>query len=87
MANRKRKGMLIKNTHTRPVDIKMKTRRIRLDAGEEQLVTAEEVRDPELRENLQIRAVSIVRPAEEEEEAALRVRLRLDQEVQEDEEG
>lgn len=71
----KRRGMLIKNTNTRPVDIGMMTRHIRLDPGEEQLVTAKEVRDPVLRENLQVRAVSIVRPSTEEEEDALLRRL------------
>ncbi|HET6568920.1 MAG TPA: hypothetical protein VFG50_13220 [Rhodothermales bacterium] len=71
----KRRGMLIKNTNNRPVDIIMVTRHIRLSPGEEQLVTAKEVRDPVLRENLQIRAISIVRPSTEEEEDELIRRL------------
>lgn len=67
----KRRGMLIKNTNTRSVDIPMATRHIRLEPGEEQLVTAKEVRDAVLREHLQVRAVSIVRPSTEEEELEL----------------
>lgn len=78
MASRKRKGMLIKNTHTRPVSIAMESRTIELFPGDEQLITAEEVRDPVLRENLQVRAVAIVRPSTDEEEADLRQRLELD---------
>lgn len=46
----------------------MKSREIRLAPGDEALLTAEEVLDPELRAKLQIRAVSIVRPATDEEE-------------------
>jgi len=68
MATRKRKGMLIKNTNTYSVEIAMKSREIRLAPGDEALLTAEEVLDPELRAKLQIRAVSIVRPATDEEE-------------------
>ena len=68
MATRKRKGMLIKNTNTYSVEIPMKSREIRLGPGDEALLTAEEVLDSELRAKLQIRAVSIVRPATDEEE-------------------
>ena len=71
----KRRGMLIKNTNTRPVDIPMANRNLRLDPGEDQLITAKEVRDPVLRENLQVRAVAIVRPSTEEEEEELIRRL------------
>lgn len=66
--NRKRKGMLIKNTNTASVQIKMSSRTILLGPGEEALLTAAEVLDPDLRTKLQIRAVSIVRPATDEEE-------------------
>ena len=75
MTTRKRKGMLIKNTNTQPVKIKMATRTISLAPGEEELVTAEEVLDETLRDFLQVRRVSIVRPALDEEEDALRERL------------
>jgi hypothetical protein len=68
MATRKRKGMLIKNTNAYSVEIAMSTRTIRLGPGEQELLSAAEVLDPELRAQLQIRAVSIVRPATDEEE-------------------
>ena len=66
-----RRGMLIKNTNDRAVKIEMKTRQISLKPGEEKFITAEEVRDEELRAKLQIRAISIVRPSTEAEEAML----------------
>lgn len=75
MADRKRKGMLIKNTNPRKVQIRMATRSITLSPGEERFVTAEEVLDDTLRSYLQIRGVSIVRPASEEEEAQLKQEL------------
>ncbi|MDA0683912.1 MAG: hypothetical protein O2797_05785 [Bacteroidetes bacterium] len=75
MSNRKRKGMLIKNTNFQTVTINMATRTISLDPGEEELVTAEEVLDTELRDFLQVRGVSIVRPALDDEEEELRARL------------
>ena len=73
--DRKRRGMLIKNTGDRRVQLTMATRLIHLDPGEERFITPEEVRDPLLREGLQVRTISIVRPATEEEEAALQERL------------
>ena len=60
--------MLIKNTNKASVQIKMSNRTILLGPGEEELLTAAEVLDPDLRAKLQIRAVSIVRPATDEEE-------------------
>ncbi len=60
--------MLIKNTNTYSVEIAMNTRTIQLGPGDEALLTAPEVLDPELRSKLRIRAVSIVRPATDEEE-------------------
>jgi len=75
MTLRKRKGMLIKNTNPSLVVIKMATRTITLSPGDEALVTAEEVLDETLRDYLQVRGVSIVRPALDEEEAELRERL------------
>ncbi len=74
MTNRRR-GMLIKNTHEKPVEITMKSRTLRLGPGEERFITAEEVRDEMLRENLQVRAISIVRPTTETEEVELRKKL------------
>lgn len=72
MGTRRRKGMLVKNTNPHSVEIVMSTRKIVLEPGDEELLTAEEVLDPSLRSNLQIRAVSIVRPATDEEEEGLR---------------
>lgn len=66
-----RRGMLIKNTNDRAVNIEMKTRDIQLNPGEEKFITAEEVRDEQLRAKLQVRAVSIVRPSTEAEEVEL----------------
>lgn len=74
MAN-KRRGMLIKNTDERPVEIRMNRRTIRLMPGEQQFITADEVRDPSLREKLQVRGISIVRPSTDEEEQVLRDQL------------
>jgi len=62
-----RRGMLIKNVAERPLSIRLRTRVIKMAAEEEVLITAEEVRDSTLRENLQIRTIAIVRPATGEE--------------------
>jgi len=67
--------MLIKNTNTDLVTIKMTTRTITLTPGDEVLITAEEVLDQTLRDYLQVRGVSIVRPSSDEEEAELREQL------------
>ncbi|MEX0746811.1 MAG: hypothetical protein WD275_02345 [Rhodothermales bacterium] len=77
---KKRRGMIIKNTNDRSVDIEMATRRIVVPPGEERMITADEVRDPMLRQKLQVRAVSIVRPATEEEEVDLRQSMEQDSE-------
>ena len=69
---KKRRGMIIKNANTQPVEIAMATRTIRLEPGQEQLISADEVRDTVLREHLQVRAINIVRPATDEEEEELR---------------
>ena len=66
-----RRGMLIKNVAERPLSIRLRTRVIKMAAEEEVLISAEEVRDSVLRENLQIRTIAIVRPATEEEGNAL----------------
>ena len=75
MADKRRKGMIIKNSDPVPVTIEMETRTIEVDPGEEAHITKEEVRDPILREVLQVRGVSIVRPATFEEDEALERRL------------
>lgn len=68
MANRR--GMLIKNVSERPVEIRMASRTLRLKTGEITLITADEVRDEVLRQNLQVRSVAIVRPTTAAEEEA-----------------
>jgi hypothetical protein len=75
MTTRVRRGMLIKNLGERALTIRMLTRKLPLAPGEEAPVTPEEVRDPVLREHLQVRTVAIVRPTTEEEETLLRERL------------
>lgn len=76
MADRDRRGMLIKNTGTEEVSVAMATRMIYLGPAEEKFITAEEVRDPMLREALQVRTISIVRPSTQEEDEQLKERLR-----------
>lgn len=75
MSDRDRRGMLIKNSGTETVRVSMSSRTIRLDPGEEQFITPDEVRDSTLREALQDRSISIVRPATSAEDEALRERL------------
>ena len=70
--------MLIKNTGTREVRVAMATRVIEIGPGDEAFITPEEVLDPKLREALQIREISIVRPATSEEDEALKERLQAD---------
>jgi hypothetical protein len=67
--------MLIKNTGTETVSVSLASRMISLDGGEEKFITPEEVRDPTLREALQKRTISIVRPATSAEDEALQERL------------
>ena len=78
--SRKRKGMIIKNTNDRAVGIRLATRELRIGPGEEHAITADEVKDPALREHLQVRAVSIVRPTTDAEEEELRRCLAENQE-------
>lgn len=67
MGDKVRKGMIIKNTDDRPVTLEMNTRDLTVGPGQERFISAEEVRDPVLRENLQVRSITIVRPATMEE--------------------
>ena len=69
--SRKRKGMIVKNTEERSVEIKLATRTLVIHPGEEYPVSADEVKDPVLRENLQVHTISIVRPMTEAEEDEL----------------
>ncbi|MDX1531000.1 MAG: hypothetical protein R3362_05700 [Rhodothermales bacterium] len=75
MADRTRRGMLIKNLGERTLTIRMMTRKLQLSGGEEAALTPEEVRDPELREHLQLRTVAVVRPTTPEEDEALQREL------------
>lgn len=67
--------MLIKNSGPQTVRISMASREVELDPGEERFITPKEVLDPKLREALQGRAISIVRPTTTEEDEALRDEL------------
>ncbi len=69
--SRKRKGMIVKNTEERSVEIRLATRTLVIHPGEEYPVSADEVKDPVLRENLQVHTISIVRPMTEAEEDEL----------------
>ncbi len=75
MADRDRRGMLITNNGTDPVQVSMSSRQLHLDPGEETFITPDEVRDPTLREALQERSIAIVRPATPDEDEELRERL------------
>jgi hypothetical protein len=63
--------MLIKNVAERPLTLQLDTRAIDMEAGSEVLITAEEVRDPALREHLQVRTIAVVRPSTDEEDESL----------------
>lgn len=75
MSDRERRGMLITNTGTEEVSVSMASRVLQIGPGEEALITPEEVRDPDLRVALQERSISIVRPASEAEDKALREQM------------
>ena len=70
--------MLIKNLGEHPLTIRMATRKLELDAGEELAVTAEEVRDAVLRDHLQVRTIAVVRPTTAEENDELERTLACD---------
>jgi len=67
--------MLIKNNGDDEVEVSMSSRTLRIGPGEEKFLTPEEVRDSTLREALQERSISIVRPATEAEDEALHERI------------
>ena len=66
-----RRGMIIKNVSDAPVELQLQGRVLHLDAGDEMVVSAVEVRDAVLREALQVRRLAIVRPSTDEEAAEL----------------
>ena len=76
MALRERRGMIIKNVSNRFLEIRMRSRTIQMSAGEEVMVTPEEVRDSTFREHLQVRSVAVVRPTTPEEEEQFKEALR-----------
>lgn len=78
MADRDRRGMLIKNNGDEEVQVSMASRTLEIDPGEEKFLTPEEVRDPTLREALQERNISIVRPATEAEDETIQERIESD---------
>lgn len=69
--------MVIKNTNERLVEIELAGRSFVLEPGDEMLILPEEVRDATMREHLQVRSVSIVRPTTEDEETAFAASLGL----------
>lgn len=75
MADRVRRGMVIKNNGPEQVSVSLTSRHLELAPGDEDVLTPEEVRDPALRTALQERSIAIVRPATEPEVEALRDRL------------
>jgi hypothetical protein len=75
MADRDRRGMLIKNNGDEAVQVSMASRTLEIGPGEEKFLTPEEVRDPTLREALQERSISIVRPATEAEDEVIQDRI------------
>lgn len=64
--------MVIKNTDDQAVVLQLATRKLIVRPGEAVPISADEVRDSVLREKLQARAISIVRPITEAEEKAVR---------------
>ena len=73
-----RRGMLIKNVSEGPVDLRLDDRTLHLDPGDERVVSAVEVRQPVLRESLQLRTIAVVRPSTDDEAAALANDLNAD---------
>ena len=70
-----RRGMIIKNVSEQPLDLRLDTRTVAMPPGAERPVTAVEVKDPILRNALQLRTIAIVRPTTPEESTALDAEL------------
>lgn len=66
-----RRGMIIKNVTGEPLTVRLTSRTFKLEAQEETVVSAEEVRDRTLRDHLQRRTIAVVRPATDEEVEAI----------------
>ena len=73
---RSRRGMLIKNLLESPLEIRLKTRVLVMEAGEEAVLTPTEVLDEGLRDLLQTRTLAVVRPTTAEEEAPISKAIR-----------
>ena len=71
--------MLIKNNGNETVQVSMASRTLTIGPGEEKFLTPEEVRDPTLREALQERSISIVRPATKAEDETIQERIDSDE--------
>ncbi len=67
--------MIIKNVSEDAFDLRLDSRTLHLDAGDERPVTAVEVKDARLRQALQVRSIAIVRPTTPEESEALDAEL------------
>lgn len=70
--------MIIKNVSEAPLALRLETRTVALEPGDERPVTPVEVRDPVLREALQLRTIAIVRPTTPDESDALDAELAED---------
>lgn len=67
--------MIIKNVCEKAIDLRLDTRTVSLGPGDERPVSPVEVKDPILRNALQLRTIAIVRPTTSEESAALAAEL------------
>lgn len=67
--------MIIKNVSERPLDLRLDTRTIAMEPGDERPVSPVEVKDGALRQALQIRSIAIVRPTTLDESDALEAEL------------
>ncbi len=67
--------MIIKNVSDAALDLRLDTRTLHLEPGDERPVTPVEVKDTRLRQALQVRSIAIVRPTTPEESEALDVEL------------
>ena len=70
-----RRGMIIKNVSEASLDLRLDTRVLHMEAGDERPVSPVEVKDGVLRQALQVRSIAIVRPTTEAEAAELAAEL------------
>lgn len=67
--------MIIKNVSEDALDLRLDTRTVHLEPGDERPVSPVEVKDGALRTALQLRSIAIVRPTTPEESEALAAEL------------